>query len=167
MLKAESSGGGYQGHCLRLWGDGEGARIQDLCSRRDSTVGGGGQAELTPKHPPGPPRPPDSDLPPADASDLQGRQLLAGLDKVASDLDRQEKAITAILRPPLEQGRAVQDSAERAKDLKVPRAGGTGWPLGFPGALPTVSCLWGLWVLHGVHLPRVTGSPESQGEALF
>uniref|UniRef100_A0A2K6P984 Periplakin n=1 Tax=Rhinopithecus roxellana TaxID=61622 RepID=A0A2K6P984_RHIRO len=40
-----------------------------------------------------------------DASDLQGRQLL-------------EKAITGILRPPLEQGRAVQDSAERAKDLK-------------------------------------------------
>uniref|UniRef100_A0A2K5YSP3 Periplakin n=1 Tax=Mandrillus leucophaeus TaxID=9568 RepID=A0A2K5YSP3_MANLE len=39
------------------------------------------------------------------ASDLQGRQLL-------------EKAITGILRPPLEQGRAVQDSAERAKDLK-------------------------------------------------
>ncbi|XP_062956599.1 periplakin isoform X2 [Cynocephalus volans] len=55
---------------------------------------------------------------PGDASDLQGRQLLAGLDKVASDLDRQEKAITGILRPPLEQGRAVQDSAERAKDLK-------------------------------------------------
>ncbi|XP_057385026.1 periplakin isoform X1 [Balaenoptera acutorostrata] len=53
-----------------------------------------------------------------DASDLQGRQLLAGLDKVASDLDRQEKAITGILRPPLEQGRAVQDSAERAEDLK-------------------------------------------------
>ncbi|XP_028355872.1 periplakin isoform X1 [Physeter macrocephalus] len=53
-----------------------------------------------------------------DDSDLQGRQLLAGLDKVASDLDRQEKAITGILRPPLEQGRAVQDSAERAKDLK-------------------------------------------------
>uniref|UniRef100_A0A2I3HAT3 Periplakin n=1 Tax=Nomascus leucogenys TaxID=61853 RepID=A0A2I3HAT3_NOMLE len=55
---------------------------------------------------------------PGDASDLQGRQVLAGLDKVASDLDRQEKAITGILRPPLEQGRAVQDSAERAKDLK-------------------------------------------------
>lgn len=55
---------------------------------------------------------------PGDASDLQGRQLLAGLDKVASDLDRQEKAVTGILRPPLEQGRAVQDSAERAKDLK-------------------------------------------------
>lgn len=98
----------------------------------DGTAGWGGHAELTPKHPLGPPRPPDSDLPPADASDLQGRQLLAGLDKVASDLDRQEKAITAILRPPLEQGRAVQDSAERAKDLKVPRAGGTGWPPGLP-----------------------------------
>ncbi|KAL4685717.1 hypothetical protein H8959_001314 [Pygathrix nigripes] len=55
---------------------------------------------------------------PGDASDLQGRQVLAGLDKVARDLDRQEKAITGILRPPLEQGRAVQDSAERAKDLK-------------------------------------------------
>lgn len=61
-----------------------------------------------------------SDFSLADASDLQGRQLLASLDKVASDLDRQEKAITGILRPPLEQGRAVQDSAERAKDLKVP-----------------------------------------------
>ncbi|KAF3818936.1 hypothetical protein GH733_012353 [Mirounga leonina] len=55
---------------------------------------------------------------PGDASDLQGRHLLAGLDRVAIDLDRQEKAITGILRPPLEQGRAVQDSAERAKDLK-------------------------------------------------
>uniref|UniRef100_G1T1G8 Periplakin n=1 Tax=Oryctolagus cuniculus TaxID=9986 RepID=G1T1G8_RABIT len=55
---------------------------------------------------------------PGDASDLQGRQLLAGLDKVARDLERQEKAITGILRPPLEQGRAVQDSAERAKELK-------------------------------------------------
>lgn len=38
---------------------------------------------------------------------------------MASDLDRQEKAITGILRPPLEQGRAIEDSAERAKDLKV------------------------------------------------
>lgn len=56
---------------------------------------------------------------PGDASDLQGRQLLAGLDKVASDLDRQEKAITGVLRPPLEQGRAVQDSAERAQALQT------------------------------------------------
>ncbi|KAM6155047.1 periplakin [Rhynchocyon petersi] len=55
---------------------------------------------------------------PGDAPDLQGRQLLAGLDKVARDLDRQEKAITGALRPPLEQARAVEDSAERAKDLK-------------------------------------------------
>lgn len=36
-----------------------------------------------------------------------------------SDLDKQEKAITANLRPPLEQSRAVQDSTERSKDLKV------------------------------------------------
>ncbi|KAJ7305720.1 hypothetical protein JRQ81_010086 [Phrynocephalus forsythii] len=53
-----------------------------------------------------------------DATSVQGRQLLAGLEKVNSELDRQEKAITANLRPPLEQSRAVQDSAERSKDLK-------------------------------------------------
>ncbi|KAH0631794.1 hypothetical protein JD844_019609 [Phrynosoma platyrhinos] len=53
-----------------------------------------------------------------DASSVQGRQLLAGLEKVNSELDKQEKAITANLRPPLEQSRAVQDSAERSKDLK-------------------------------------------------
>lgn len=54
-----------------------------------------------------------------DAASVRGRQLLAGLEKVNSDLDRQEKAITANLRPPLEQSRAVQDSTERSKDLKV------------------------------------------------
>ncbi|XP_075035244.1 periplakin [Mixophyes fleayi] len=52
------------------------------------------------------------------AQDTQGRQYLAGLDKVNSDLDRQEKAISAQLRPPLEQSRAMQDSSERLKDLK-------------------------------------------------
>ena len=40
-----------------------------------------------------------------------------------SDLDKQEKAITANLRPPLEQSRAVQDSTERSKDLKVQGCG--------------------------------------------
>lgn len=54
-----------------------------------------------------------------DAASVRGRQLLAGLEKVNSDLDKQEKAITANLRPPLEQSRAVQDSTERSKDLKV------------------------------------------------
>lgn len=54
-----------------------------------------------------------------DAASVQGRQLLAGLEKVHSDLDKLEKAITANLRPPLEQSRAVQDSTERSKDLKV------------------------------------------------
>ncbi|XP_061456413.1 periplakin isoform X2 [Rhineura floridana] len=52
-----------------------------------------------------------------DATSAQ-RQLLAGLEKVNSELDKQERAITANLRPPLEQSRAVQDSAERSKDLK-------------------------------------------------
>ncbi|KAE8578736.1 hypothetical protein XENTR_v10023750 [Xenopus tropicalis] len=52
------------------------------------------------------------------AHDTQGRQLLAGLDKVVSDLERQEKAISSQLRPPLEQNRAVQDSSERLKELK-------------------------------------------------
>ncbi|XP_009993749.1 PREDICTED: periplakin [Chaetura pelagica] len=54
-----------------------------------------------------------------DAASVRGRQLLAGLEKVNSDLDKQEKAITANLRPPLEQSRAVQDSTERSKDLKI------------------------------------------------
>ncbi|XP_077172111.1 periplakin [Paroedura picta] len=53
-----------------------------------------------------------------DATSVQGRQLLAGLEKVSSELEKQEKAITANLRPPLEQSRAVQDSAERSKELK-------------------------------------------------
>ncbi|CAI9624123.1 unnamed protein product [Staurois parvus] len=52
------------------------------------------------------------------AQETQGRQLLAGLDKVFSDLDRQEKAISSHLRPPLDQNRAVQDSSERIKELK-------------------------------------------------
>ncbi|KAL7979091.1 hypothetical protein Chor_015115, partial [Crotalus horridus] len=53
-----------------------------------------------------------------DAASVQIRQLLAELEKVNSELDKQEKAITANLRPPLEQSRAVQDSAERSIDLK-------------------------------------------------
>ncbi|KAM9305204.1 periplakin [Gastrophryne carolinensis] len=52
------------------------------------------------------------------AQETQGRQLLAGLDRVISDLDRQEKAISSQLRPPLEQNRGVQDSSERLKELK-------------------------------------------------
>uniref|UniRef100_A0A8D2J8G5 Periplakin n=1 Tax=Varanus komodoensis TaxID=61221 RepID=A0A8D2J8G5_VARKO len=61
-----------------------------------------------------------------DATSVQGRQLLAGLERVNSELEKQEKAITVNLRPPLEQSRAVQDSAERAKDLKVRAASGSG-----------------------------------------
>ncbi|KAM8961664.1 periplakin [Pelodytes ibericus] len=54
----------------------------------------------------------------SNAQDTQGRQLLARMDKVITDLDRQEKAISSQLRPPLEQSRAVQDSSERLKELK-------------------------------------------------
>ncbi|KAM3916642.1 periplakin [Leptodactylus fuscus] len=52
------------------------------------------------------------------AQDNQGRQLLAGMDRIITDLDRQEKSISSYLRPPLEQNRAVQDSSERLKELK-------------------------------------------------
>lgn len=52
------------------------------------------------------------------AQETQGRQMLAGLDRVISDLDRQEKAISSHLRPPLDQNRAVQDSSERIKEIK-------------------------------------------------
>uniref|UniRef100_A0A665U611 Desmoplakin SH3 domain-containing protein n=1 Tax=Echeneis naucrates TaxID=173247 RepID=A0A665U611_ECHNA len=51
-------------------------------------------------------------------STQQCRQLMASLDKVVSDLDKQEKAIHARVRPPLEQNRPLQDSADRLQDMK-------------------------------------------------
>lgn len=45
--------------------------------------------------------------------------MRAGLDKVVNDLDKQEKAIYTQVRPPLEQNRPVQDSADRLQDLRV------------------------------------------------
>ncbi|MBN3318082.1 PEPL protein, partial [Atractosteus spatula] len=54
----------------------------------------------------------------SDKQEQQCRQLMAGLDKVISDLDKQEKSIYSRLRPPLEQNRPVQDSAERQQALK-------------------------------------------------
>ncbi|KAM4635298.1 periplakin [Polymixia lowei] len=53
-----------------------------------------------------------------DKQEQQCRQLMAGLDKVVSDLDKQEKAIHARVRPPLEQSRPLQDSADRVQDMK-------------------------------------------------
>ncbi|XP_051995690.1 LOW QUALITY PROTEIN: periplakin [Xyrauchen texanus] len=53
-----------------------------------------------------------------DKQELQCRQLMAGMDKVIGDLDRQEKAIYSRVRPPLEQTRPVQDSADRLQDMK-------------------------------------------------
>uniref|UniRef100_A0A8K9WRD8 Periplakin n=1 Tax=Oncorhynchus mykiss TaxID=8022 RepID=A0A8K9WRD8_ONCMY len=55
----------------------------------------------------------------ADKEEQQCRQLMAGLDKVTSDLDKQEKAIYSRVRPPLEQTRPLQDSADRLQDVKV------------------------------------------------
>ncbi|XP_054614550.1 periplakin [Dunckerocampus dactyliophorus] len=54
----------------------------------------------------------------ADKQEQQCRQMMAGLDKVAGDLDKQEKAIQARLRPPLELKKPLQDSADRLQDLK-------------------------------------------------
>ncbi|KAJ3601277.1 hypothetical protein NHX12_032250 [Muraenolepis orangiensis] len=48
----------------------------------------------------------------------QCRQLMAGLDKVISDMDKQEKAIYSRIRPPLEQTRPLQDNADRLQDMK-------------------------------------------------
>lgn len=53
-----------------------------------------------------------------DTQEQQCRQLMAGLDKVISDLDKQEKAIHARVRPPLEQNRPLQDSADRLQDMR-------------------------------------------------
>ncbi|KAK7167938.1 hypothetical protein R3I94_002106 [Phoxinus phoxinus] len=54
----------------------------------------------------------------SDKQEQQCRQLMAGLDKVVSDLDKQEKAIYSRVRPPLEQTRPVQDSSDRLQDIK-------------------------------------------------
>lgn len=48
--------------------------------------------------------------------------MMASLDKVVSDLDKQDKAIYSRVRPPLEQNRPVQDSADRLQDLRVIQA---------------------------------------------
>ncbi|XP_036409076.1 periplakin [Megalops cyprinoides] len=53
-----------------------------------------------------------------DKQEQQCRQLMAGLEKVTNDLDKQEKAIYARVRPPLEQNRALQDSTDRLQELK-------------------------------------------------
>ncbi|KAM9843656.1 periplakin [Aulostomus maculatus] len=58
------------------------------------------------------------DSPVTDKQEQQCRQLMAGLDKVVSDLDKQEKAIHARVRPPLEQNRPLQDSTDRLQDMR-------------------------------------------------
>uniref|UniRef100_A0A8C9W103 Periplakin n=1 Tax=Scleropages formosus TaxID=113540 RepID=A0A8C9W103_SCLFO len=46
-------------------------------------------------------------------------RLMACLEKVTSDLEKQEKAIYNCLRPPLQQNHPLQDSSDRLQDLKV------------------------------------------------
>ncbi|XP_066499036.1 periplakin [Hoplias malabaricus] len=53
-----------------------------------------------------------------DKQELACRQLMAGLDKVTNDLDKQEKAIYSQIRPPLEQSRPLQDSYDRMQHIK-------------------------------------------------
>ncbi|XP_068605686.1 periplakin [Brachionichthys hirsutus] len=53
-----------------------------------------------------------------DKQEQQCRQMMAGLDKVIGDLDKQEKAIYSKVRPPLEQSRPLQDGNDRLQDLK-------------------------------------------------
>lgn len=53
-----------------------------------------------------------------DKQEQQCRQLMASLDKVVSDLDKQEKTIYTRVRPPLEQNRPLQDSSDRLQDIK-------------------------------------------------
>uniref|UniRef100_A0A8C9VUA4 Periplakin n=1 Tax=Scleropages formosus TaxID=113540 RepID=A0A8C9VUA4_SCLFO len=54
-----------------------------------------------------------------DKQEQQCRQLMASLDKVINDLDKQEREIYSRVRPPLEQNRPLQDSTDRLQDLKV------------------------------------------------
>ncbi|XP_034566534.1 periplakin [Notolabrus celidotus] len=53
-----------------------------------------------------------------DKDEQQCRQLMAGLDNVVNNLDKQEKAINSRLRPPLETNRYLQDSADRLQDMR-------------------------------------------------
>lgn len=55
----------------------------------------------------------------SDKQEQQCRQMMAGLDKVARDLEIQERAIQARMRPPLELKKPLQDSGDRLQDLRV------------------------------------------------
>ncbi|KAG7491993.1 hypothetical protein MATL_G00009710 [Megalops atlanticus] len=58
----------------------------------------------------------------SDKEEQQCRLLMACLEKVTNDLDKQEKAIYNCVRPPLEQNRSLQDSADRLQELKEIKA---------------------------------------------
>ncbi|XP_034045796.1 periplakin [Thalassophryne amazonica] len=52
-----------------------------------------------------------------DKQEQQCRQLMAGLDRVINDTDKQKKSLYGVIRPPLEQNRPLQDTADRMQDL--------------------------------------------------
>ncbi|XP_077390053.1 periplakin [Festucalex cinctus] len=54
----------------------------------------------------------------ADKQEQQCRQLMAELDKVARQMDIQERAIQARMRPPLELKKPLQESGDRMQDLR-------------------------------------------------
>ena len=148
------------------WG---GGLIQGPCSRLNSRVGGGvgGHAELTPKHPQGPH---------ALLTLTSLRQMpqtyraascwLAWTRWPATWTGRKRPSQPSCGRHWSRAGlcRTAPSGPRTSRYLGLGAGAG---PLGSPGALPTVSCPWGRWVLHGDRLPRVTGSLESQGEGLF
>ncbi|XP_049601631.1 periplakin [Syngnathus scovelli] len=54
----------------------------------------------------------------ADKQEQQCRQMMAGLDKVARDLDTQERTLQSRMRPPLDLKKPLQDSSDRLQDLR-------------------------------------------------
>ncbi|XP_067912472.1 periplakin isoform X2 [Heterodontus francisci] len=57
-------------------------------------------------------------VPVSDSQDKQCLKLLSDLDKIQTDVTKQEKAIQSCTRPPLEQKKPIQDSRDRIQDLK-------------------------------------------------
>ncbi|XP_069762201.1 periplakin isoform X2 [Narcine bancroftii] len=56
--------------------------------------------------------------PVSNSQDQQCLKLLTDLDKIQNDVIRQEKAIQSCTRPPLGQGKPIQDVKDRIQDLK-------------------------------------------------
>ncbi|XP_072916466.1 periplakin [Hemitrygon akajei] len=64
------------------------------------------------------PAPKTSVVPVSNTQDQQCLKLLTDLDKIQNNVISQEKAIQSCTRPPLEQGKPIQDIKDRIQDLK-------------------------------------------------